>query len=282
MISIKNYIGVLKPLPSILLTFIGVCAAVIAGEGQLSPKLLLVLVTILLTAAGANGLTNYLDRDVDARMQRTRNRVLPSKRIYPPEKVLPLITGLIIIGLILAWQLHPFSFIVGLVGAIAAATWRKKATCVYPQGMVASCAPVLIGWFAIKPVLSWEVLLLCILVTLWLPLHVWSLIIANREDFLQAGLKYFPISYEVKNSVKVLLVVSLVLYATSVALYFIGSFAWLYLTFANLLGIMMVYASSRLVISGAARDSWRLYKLSAFPYLGIIFLIMCLDIWLLG
>ena len=282
MISIKNYIEVLKPLPSILLTFIGVCAAIIAGEGQLSPKLLLVLVTILLGAAGANGLTNYMDRDVDARMQRTKNRVLPSKRIYPPEKVLPLIIGLIIIGLILAWQLHPFSFIVGLVGAIAAATWRKKVTCVYPQGMVASCAPVLIGWFAIKPVLSWEVLLLCILVALWLPLHVWSLIIANREDFLQAGLSYFPISYEVKNSVKVLLVISLMLYAASIILYFIGSFAWLYLTVANLLGIMMVYAGARLVISGAAKDSWRLYKLSAFPYLGIIFLIMCLDIWLLG
>lgn len=258
------------------------CAAVIAGEGQLSSKLFLVLVTILLGAAGANGLTNYIDRDVDARMQRTKNRVLPSKRIYPPEKVLPLITGLIIAGLILAWQLHPFAFMVGLVGAIAAATWRKKVTCVYPQGMVASCAPVLIGWFAIKPVLSWEVLLLCILVTLWLPLHVWSLIIANREDFLQAGLNYFPISYEVKNSVKVLLVVSLMLYAASITLYFIGGFAWLYLTFANLLGVMMVYASSRLVLSGATREAWRLYKLSAFPYLGIIFLVMCLDIWLLG
>ena len=84
---VVNYIEVLKPLPSILLTFIGVCAAIIAGEGYLSSKLLLVLLTILLAAAGANGLTNYLDRNVDARMQRTRNRALPSKRIYPPEKM---------------------------------------------------------------------------------------------------------------------------------------------------------------------------------------------------
>lgn len=265
-----------------MLTFIGVCAAIIAGEGQLSLNVFLVLVTILLGAAGANGLTNYLDRDVDARMQRTKNRVLPSKRIYPPEKVLPLIIVLIIIGLILAWQLHPFAFLAGLVGALTAATWRKKVTCVYPQGVVASCAPILIGWFAIKPVLSWEILLLCILVTLWLPLHVWSLIIANRDDYLQAGLNYFPISYQVKDSVKVLLVFSLVLYAASITLYFIGSFAWLYLVLTNLLGIMMVYASSRLVVSGATREAWRLYKLSAFPYLGIIFLIMCLDIWLLG
>jgi len=281
-VVIKNYIEVLKPLPSILLTFIGVCAAIIAGEGQLSLKLFLVLITILLATAGANGLTNYLDRNVDARMQRTKNRALPAKRICPPQKILPLAIGLLIIGLVLAWQLHPFAFLAGLGGTLAAATWRKKVTCVYPQGVVASCAPILMGWFAIKPVLSWEILLLCILVAVWLPLHVWSLIITNREDYLQAGLSYFPISYEVKSSVKVLLLFSLMLYAASITLYFIGSFAWLYLVLVNLLGIIMVYASSRLVISSATKDAWRLYKLSAFPYLGLIFLIMCLDIWLLG
>ena len=236
----------------------------------------------MLISAGANGLTNYLDRDIDARMQRTRNRALPSKRIYPPQKVLPLIAGLIIVGLVLAWQLHPFSFLAGLVGIIVAATWRKKVTCIYPQGMIASCAPVLMGWFAINPVLTWEILILCILIAVWLPLHVWSLIISHREDYLQAGLSYFPISYAVKNSVMVLLVFSLAVYATSIALYFIGNFGWLYLALSNLLGILMVYASSRLVISDATKDAWRLYRLSAFPYLGLLFFIMCLDIWLLG
>ena len=277
-----NYIEVLKPLPSILLAFIGLCAAIIAGEGQLSPRLLLVLVAVLIATAGANGLTNYLDRDIDARMQRTRCRVLPSKNIYPPKKVLPLITGLIVIGLVLAWQLHPFAFLADLVGTLVAATWRKKVTCVYPQGVIASCAPILMGWLAVKPAVSWELLLLCVLIAVWLPLHVWSVNIAHREDYLQAGLSYFPINLEVKDSVKVLLAFSLVLYAASIALYFAGGFAWLYLVLANILGIVMVYAVSRLVISGATKDAWRLYRLSAFPYLGLIFLVMCLDIWLLG
>jgi protoheme IX farnesyltransferase len=273
---------VLKPLPSVLLAFIGLCAAVIAGEGRLSPRLLLVLVAILIAAAGANGLTNYLDRDIDARMQRTSCRALPSRSIYPPEKVLPLIIVLIIIGLALAWQLHPFAFGADLFGTLVAATWRKKVTCVYPQGVLASCAPILMGWLAIKPAVSLELLLLCILIAAWLPLHVWSVNIAHREDYLQAGLRYFPISLEAKDAVKVLLVFSLVLYAASLALYFIGSFAWLYLVMANILGVVMVYAVSRLVISHTSKDAWRLYKLSAFPYLGLIFLVMCLDIWLLG
>ena len=217
---------------------------------------------------GANGLTNYLDRDIDARMQRTSCRALPSQAIYPPEKVLPLIIGLIVIGLVLAWLLHPYVFLGRCRGTLVAATWRKKVTCVYPQGVLASCAPVLMGWLAVNRSLSWELLLLCILIAAWLPLHVWSVNITHRDDYRQAGLNYFPINLEVKDAVKVLLVFSLALYAVSIALYFVGDFSWLYLALANILGIGMVYATSRLVISHAAKDAWRFYRLSAFPYLG--------------
>jgi protoheme IX farnesyltransferase len=278
---VVNYIEVLKPLPTILLAFIGTCTAIIAGTGQLSLRILFVLAAVLIASAGANGLTNYLDRDIDARMQRTSCRVLPSKAIYPPTKVLPLVIGLIVIGLVLAWLLHPYAFLADVCGTLVAATWRKKVTCVYPQGVLASCAPILMGWLAINRSLSWELLLLCILVAAWLPLHVWSVNIAHRDDYRQAGLNYFPINLEVRDSVKVLLVFSLVLYAASLVLYFVGGFGWLYLALANILGIGMVYATFRLVISRAAKDSWRLYRLSAFPYLGAMFLVMCLDIWLL-
>jgi protoheme IX farnesyltransferase len=259
-----------------------VATGFIAGDGALSLKLAFVWVTILVAAAGANGLTNYLDRDIDARMQRTKNRALPSKRIYPPEKILPLVISLVVIGLILAWFLHPYAFLADLAGSLAAATWRKKATCVYPQGVVASCAPILMGWFAVKPFVSWELLLLCLLITVWLPVHVWSLIITNRDDYLNAGLTYFPIGSQVKNSVKILFAFSLALYDVAMVLYFVGRFGWLYLVTANVLSIIMVYAAARLVASGATKDSWRLYKLSAFPYLGIIFLAMCLDVWWRG
>lgn len=278
---VTAYIEVLKPLPSLLLAFIGICAAVVAGGGGLSTRLFLVALAILAAAGGANGLTNYLDRAVDARMERTKHRALPSKRISPAQKVLPLVIGLIIVGLMLAWYLHPYAFIADLAGTIAAATWRKRVTCLYPQGMIAGCAPILMGWFAIKPVLTWELLVLCLMIALWLPLHVWSLIISHREDYLQAGLSYFPINWEVRSSVKALLVSTLALYAASMTLYFVGGFAWLYLVLANILGTLMVYASLRLVKFSGARDAWRLYKFSAFPYLGLIFVVMVFDTWLL-
>jgi protoheme IX farnesyltransferase len=214
-------------------------------------------------------------------MKRTRHRVLPSGRIYPPQKVLPLIVSLIITGLVLAWWLHPLAFAADLIGTAVAVTWRKRITCVFPQGAIASLAPLLMGWFAIEPAFSWQLFLLCLLIFAWLPLHVWSVMVSNRDEYLGAGLNFFPMNVSVRTAVVVLLLFAPFLYAVSIALYFVGGFGWLYLVLANVLGIIMLYTSSRLVASSTSRNAWRLYKVSSFPYLGLIFLAMCLDIWLL-
>jgi protoheme IX farnesyltransferase len=280
--TLKNYIEVLKPRESSLLTFVGVAAVFIAANGKpLLDTVLLAAAAILVASAGANGVTNYLDREFDARMRRTRHRVLPSRRIYPPQKALPWIACFIIAGLVLAWWLHPLAFAADLAGTLVAATWRKRMTCVFPQGAIASLAPLLMGWFAVSPAFSWELLLLCLLVVAWLPLHIWSVMVSNREDYIGAGLNFFPMNVKVGTAIRVLLVFSLALYAISIALYFVGSFGWLYITLAIILGAMMIYACCQLLVSEASGDAWRLYKLSSFPYLGLIFLAMCLDIWLL-
>jgi heme O synthase-like polyprenyltransferase len=77
------------------------------------------------------------------------------------------------------------------------------------------------------------------------------------------------------------MILCLLLYLSSITLYFTGGFTWLYLAAANALGLLVVYAGWRLVVSGRTNRAWRLYRLSTFPYLGIIFLVMCLDIWLI-
>ncbi len=275
-----NYIQVLKPRETSLLVFIGACSAIIAAGGNfLIGVFALTVIAIALGSAGCNGLTNYLDRDVDARMVRTHNRVLPSKRIDPPQKVLPLIIGSIVIALALAWVLHPLCFIIGLIGVAASAVWRKTVSCTF-FGIVAGCSPVLIGWFAIKPVFEIEILLICLLVAFWIPLHVWSVMIANRDDYIKAGLHFFPLSWQVKDLVKILFGISIIIYIISILLYVLTELHVLYLLIANVLGILMVTTSARLLVSTTSVAAWRVYKLSSFPYLGIVFLAMCLDIWL--
>jgi len=278
----RDYIEVTKPRESSLLTFIGISAVVIAAGGQFPwDKLLLVALTLLLASAGANGLTNYLDRNLDARMERTRRRALPSGRINPPEKVLPILLGLVVVGLGLSWILHPYVFAGDLVGTVAAAIWRKRWTCVFQQDFIASCSPVLMGWLSIEPAFSWELFRLCLLVSIWLPIHLWSVMLSQDKDFYRAGITYFPINQKPNHVIRLLVGLGLALYIASMSLYFMGDFSWLYLILANLMGGALLYTSLRLAFTGASQDSWRLYKLSSFPYLGIIFLGMILDVCLL-
>ena len=105
--------------------------------------------------------------------------------------------------------------------------------------------------------------------------------IANRQDYLGAGISYFPVNREPGRVVKLLLALSLALCAASIAIHFVGAFSWLYTMFASLLGAVLLYTSLRLLISTSSENSWKLYKLSAFPFLDLLFLGMCLDIWLL-
>lgn len=278
--SFLDYITVLKPVETSLLAFIGIFSLIVAADGYPPANVLvLALIALILGSAGSNGLTNYLDREVDARMSRTSNRALPSKRIYPPQKALPLIIGLIVVGLVLAWILHPFCFLFGLIGVIASSVWRKTISCTF-LGIVAGCSPVLIGWFAISPAFSPTILLLCGLVAIWTPIHVWTVMIANREDYLDADLHYFPLNWPVKDVVKILFGLSILLYLISILLYIAADFHLLYLIVANILGILMICANARLVFSMTSTAAWQVYKLSAFPYLGIIFLTIGMDIWL--
>jgi protoheme IX farnesyltransferase len=278
------YIRVLKPRETVLLTFIGLCASIVAsaGIGHLDAKLIsLATLAILLGSGGTNGLTNYIDRDLDAKMGRVRHRPLPSKQIDPPQKMLPWAISLVIAGLIIAWFLHWLCFAFAAVGVVVAITFRKKVTCVFPQGALAGCSPVFIGYTAISKDVDLTLLFLCLLIVIWIPLHVWSLMISHRDDYRQAGIRYFPLSLEVKDSVKMLPILAVLLFAVSIALYYEGHFHLIYLVTACIMGILTILSTSRLIYKKLSSESWKVYKLTAFPYLGILFLAMALDVWLL-
>jgi len=282
-----DYCNVIKPKETSLLVFIGACSAIVsaAAAGGAFPinTFILTVIAIACGSAGANGLTNYLDRDVDARMVRTCGRALPAGRIKPAWKALPLIFVLIVVGLALAWMLSPLCFVIGLVGMLASCILRKTVSCTY-FGIIAGSSPVLIGWYAISqgPVIGAMPVLFFCLIAAWTPLHVWTLMLANRSDYENAGLHYFPLSWPDTNVIKLLAVLSLALSAVGILIYLLsGILHWLYLTVAVLMSLLMVYASIRLLLSPTSRNAWTVYKLSAFPYLGIIFTVMAVDVWLL-
>ena len=285
--GITDYIDVLKPKETSLLLFIGASSSVIAASNtaDIFPlnDFIIGVIAIFCGSAGANGLTNYLDRDIDARMKRTCHRSLASKKIAPPWKALPLVISLILIGLGLAWMLAPVCFFIGLTGIIASCIWRKTISCTF-LGIMAGSAPVLVGWYAITKQPETDILpvLFIVLIAFWTPLHVWTLMIANRQDYENAGLRYFPLSWDDRDVIKILAILSIALAGAVLLIYFLSrKFHWLYLIVSSLLSLAMITASIQLLVRPTSKKAWAVYKLSAFPYLGVIFAIMAVDSWIL-
>jgi heme o synthase len=285
--NLVSYILVLKPRETALILFIGACSAIIAAStlpGVFpAGNFVLILIALTLGSAGANGLTNYLDRNADAKMTRTCRRVLPARKIDPPEKALYLTLALIAASLVLAWLLSPVCFYIGLVGFVCSALWRKTISCTL-FGIVAGSAPVLIGWYAMtkQPVIDVMPVVLFLLIALWTPVHVWTLMMANREDYEKAGLRYFPLNMTDTAIVRILAVLSVALSLVAMSAYlFTRRLGWLYLVISGVLSLIMICANLRLLFAPTSANAWTVYKLSAFPYLGIIFTVMAVDSWLM-
>ena len=270
-----RYLEVLKPRETALLTFIGAMAGLMAGTPSWG-RLLLVALAVALGSAGVNGLTNYLDREVDARMERTRHRALPSQAIYPPEKVLPLCGGLVVVALALAWYLHPWAMMAGLLGTATALVGRKS-TFTHILGGISGSAPVLVGWLGVNPSFTPLLGLLVLLILAWVPLHVWSLMLACKDDYLGAGVRTFPLTWGERQARGVLLALAILVYGLSQAIFLVGGFSRAYFIVATGLGWLLVLASYRMLALPQGRGAWQLYKLASFPYLGLLFITLGLD-----
>jgi heme o synthase len=272
-----NYIEVLKPRETSLLTIIGACTAILAAAPDLPViKFIVAVLAICLGSAGCNGLTNYLDRVVDGRMDRTKHRVLPMQLINPPEKVLPLIITLIVISLIAAWYLNPLCFAIGVIGVAASSLWRKTITCTI-FGIIAGCCPILIGWFSLNSVLTVEIVLITLAVAVWIPIHLWSVMISKRADYKNAGLNYFPLNISVNVTVRVMFALGVILVTLSVALYTMMFFHIVYLVITAILGTTLLVSLIYLMINTTSNLAWLVYKFSSFPYLGLLFVAMTID-----
>ena len=273
------YVRVLKPRETLLLSLMGVCTAVLAGHGSPpADRFFPVTLAIIMGCGGANALTNYLDRAVDARMRRTMGRVIPSGLIHPPERALAWAILLIATALLIALSLSPWAFLAGLMGIAAAVTGRKTAVTHF-MGSISSCAPVLVAWFGVNSHVEAPIVFLSLIILVWTPVHVWALMIVFREDYLRAGVNIFPLDRSLDITFRISLALSLVLYAAAVVLWYLGGFGWLYFGIANIVGPAMVLAALRVVRSTRPADAYRTFKLSAYPFLGLTFFGLVLDTW---
>lgn len=218
---VNSYIEITKPRVTLLLAFMGFCSAVgayhsIGGSFPLS-DILLITLGILLGSGGANGLTNYLDRNLDLRMERTKHRSLPSQRINPHYLGLLWSSSLVFIGLSIALSFNYYAVFAGIAGTLCSVIFRKTELTHFLGG-ASSASPVIIGWIAINPTMSPALALVGLFVMLWVIHHVWAIMLFYQSDYLQAGVQIFPLRSTRKTVMPVFWVIAIMLIILTIAI----------------------------------------------------------------
>lgn len=256
------------------------------------PPLWLIATTLVggtLSAAAANTLNCYLDRDIDSVMHRTKNRPLVTGAISPPAAVrfgvaLTVISTLWL-GLLVNWLSAALSLgaIVLYVGLYTMLLKRRTSQNIV-WGGAAGCMPVLIGWSAVTNSLAWPALVLFMTIFLWTPPHYWPLSMRFKDEYEAAGVPMLPVVTHDAAVARQVVLYSWATVATSLTLVPIASMGWVYLVAAVLSGGVFLLEAHRLLnraravenVTVASLKPMRLFHYS-ISYLSILFLAVAVD-----
>lgn len=189
--TMKRYLSLCKIRISLLAAFSALAGSVLASY-RITGAGLAAALGVFVLACGASGLNQFLERDTDALMPRTKKRPIPSGMIAPSRAVrfslLLVAAGLAILSLIstaaFAFGLTALAWYDGLY------TWLKRRTAfAVAPGALVGLIPPAIGWVAGGGALSDPtVLALCLLLGIWQIPHFWVLMLRYGDEYASAGL----------------------------------------------------------------------------------------------
>lgn len=250
----------------------------LASDSQVPLTLAIkVISSLILSIAGATALTNYVDRDIDIIMERTKMRPLPSSKIDAPSKALYFGVILILLSLIFAFKvnlLFVVFLILGIINSVFIYNYLTKRRSFLnillasPTGIM----PILGGWSAVKSI-SLTPILMSILIIIWIPIHVWSIVLRWRNDFIKAKIPMLPLRI---GGSKLIAFFSLLMAIVScVILPFILKSWFIFYLIMYPLNVVLIILSIWLTIKPTEKNAWILFKFTS-PYIAIIFTLWAL------
>lgn len=261
----------------VLLLLASVGGALLASHGRLSlGALLLLIVTGVLSSAGASAINQYLERANDGQMQRTRKRPLAVGEVARPQTILEVSVVMVVLAIAIAL---PFSrelaFFLG-AGAIiyvgVYTVWLKPRTVlnIVIGGIAGSCA-VLSGSAAGGNWADPAAIALALLVFAWTPTHFWSLAQAYRDDYARADVPMLPVITNARASAWWIVLHTGLTGFIAVMLAASPELGWAYAIPTGLATLWLGWHSVRLVLHPDRSQAFTLFKVSNI-YLGIVLL----------
>lgn len=278
---VQDFFQLLKPRVMSLVLFTGVVGLLLA-PGTLHPVLAMVALLCIAVAAGASGAINmWYDRDIDAKMQRTCGRPLPSGRIAPDEAlsfgVILAMGSVAIMGLAVNWVAASLLAITIAFYVFVYTIWLKRRT---PQNIViggaAGAFPPMVGWAAVTGDISLGPLVLFAIIFLWTPPHFWALALYRSGDYAKAGVPMLPVVEGPRATRRQILLYSFLLVPTTLVPFFIGLSGLFYEIVAGLLGAAFLAAAFRVWFDKTDRAARQMFGFSIL-YLFLLFAALLVD-----
>ena len=282
MALVKQYIWLTKP-RIISLLLVTTMTALFAGARGWPGFSVFTCVFIggYLAAGSANAINMVLERDLDRKMERTRERPtvtehVPTRRAFGFALILCassfaiLTCGANLLTAILALCGLVFYVSVYTLG-LKRRTWQNIVI-----GGAAGAFPPLVGWAASQNALSPLAWILFGIVFLWTPVHFWALAILLKDDYAAAGVPMLPSVKGVKKTTEQIAVYTALTVAVTLAPFFLGFTGWTYAIAAVLLNIPLVGFCYKLYAKPERKEARGLFHYSMI-YLALLFVAVAVD-----
>jgi len=276
-----DYFALLKPRVASLVVFSGL-AGLLVAPGSIHPLIAAVAVLCIAVGAGASGAINmWYDRDIDAVMERTRQRPIPMGRVAPGDAlgfgVVLAIGAVAVMGLTVNVAAAALLAVAILFYVFVYTMWLKRRT---PQNIVIGGAsgafPPMIGWAAVTGTVSVESLLLFALIFFWTPPHFWALALYRSGDYAKAGIPMLPVVAGKAETKKQMILYTVLLIPLGMAPVWFGFVGWVYGAAAMVLGLIFLAAAVAVWFDHTDRAAKRMFGYSIF-YLFALFAVMVAD-----
>jgi protoheme IX farnesyltransferase len=232
------------------------------------------------SAGGASALNEYIERDRDALMQRTRKRRPLATGAAQPRVALIAGIALVAGAVLLTLPFNPIMsaclFLGAFIYVVIYTLWLKPRTSlnIVIGGLAGSCA-VLSGSAAVGAWADPAALLLAALLFFWTPIHFWSLALVYREDYAQVGVPMLPVTVSRRRAAAWGLAHGVGVAIAAALLALQPGLGFIYLIPALAMTALLLASGAWLVRDPSVKNAWRLFHTSNF-YLLIILVAACI------
>ncbi|MCR4337800.1 MAG: heme o synthase [Candidatus Omnitrophica bacterium] len=281
---IHYYLELCKPRILTLVLLTTAFGFFLAAGGKIPSLLALfeLMIGVACVCSGSAVLNHYLERDIDAKMERTRNRPLPLKLI-PANHALLLGVYLVLLGvLFLWWRINLLTSFLSLLTSflyILVYTPMKRISWINTTiGAIPGALPIVGGWAAARGELSIEAWILFAIMFIWQHPHFYSIAWMYKEDYARGGLKMLPVVHPDGRSTLIQIIgfLALLLFISTIPSY-IGMSGKVYWWGAWILGFFFLQKGFELVFNPCHFAARNLLKASVL-YLPLLFALMIVDI----